>query len=281
MGVLSCVARVCLVVINIIFLLIGLAIAAVGFVLRFGKTIWEPVLRQGISALKKVGDDTQILQNLDTDNLDLGQLISGLAIGLIVGGLVLCVLSLLGCCGACYKFNVVLSVYIIVIAVFIIGEAVAIGILYGKPEIPKNQLKKNSLNDYKGLGSVEVLSLGWNIIMMTFDCCGVENYEDFSLTTGWDRTLNGQLSGTQELLTPIACCKSLPTSPNAYSCAQSPFNASKNNGEMGCYDKIWSLSFGNTAIVIPVLIVCGLIQIAFIIFAVIIIKFGKDSISPS
>ena len=93
-----------------IFQLVGLAIAAVGFILRFGKTIWEPVLREGIRALKKVGDDTQLLQNLDTDNLDLGEIISGLAIGLIVGGLVLCALSFLGCCGACYKISVVLWV---------------------------------------------------------------------------------------------------------------------------------------------------------------------------
>ena len=92
------------------FQLVGLAIAAVGFILRFGKSIWEPVLREGIRALKKVGEDTKLQQNLDTDNLDLGQIISGLAIGLLVGGLVLCVLSFLGCCGACYKINVVLWV---------------------------------------------------------------------------------------------------------------------------------------------------------------------------
>ena len=91
------------------FQLVGLAIAAVGFILRFGKTIWEPVLREGIRALKRVGEDTKLL-HLDTDNLDLGQIITGLAIGLIVGGLVLCVLSFLGCCGACYKINVVLWV---------------------------------------------------------------------------------------------------------------------------------------------------------------------------
>ena len=30
----------------------------------------------------------------------------------------------------------------------------------------KDQLKENSLKDYKGLISTEVLSLGWNIVMM-------------------------------------------------------------------------------------------------------------------
>ena len=88
--------------------IIGLALAVAGFILRFGKTLWEPVLKTGIDLLKKVGDETGLLSNLNTDEIDLGSIILGLAIGLIVGGLVLCVISLLGCCGACYKINIVL-----------------------------------------------------------------------------------------------------------------------------------------------------------------------------
>ena len=79
-----------------------------GFVLRFGESLWKDVLKTGIDLLKKVGDETQILQNLDTDKLDLGSIVLGLAIGLIVGGLVLCIISVLGCCGACYKISIVL-----------------------------------------------------------------------------------------------------------------------------------------------------------------------------
>ena len=81
-----------------------------GFVLRFGESLWKDALKTGIDLLKKVGDDTQILQNLDTDKLDLGSIVLGLAIGLIVGGLVLCIISVLGCCGACYKITIVLLI---------------------------------------------------------------------------------------------------------------------------------------------------------------------------
>ena len=79
-----------------------------GFVLRFGESLWKDALKTGIDLLKKVGDETQILQNLDTDKLDLGSIVLGLAISLIVGGLVLCIISVLGCCGACYKISIVL-----------------------------------------------------------------------------------------------------------------------------------------------------------------------------
>lgn len=282
MGLLSGIARVCLVIINVLFLIIGLALAVAGFILRFGKTLWEPVLKTGIDLLKKVGDETGLLNNLNTDEIDLGSIILGLAIGLIVGGLVLCVISLLGCCGACYKINIVLWLYVIVIAVFFVGEAVAIGILYGKPELAKDELKKNSVSKYKGLQSEEVLSLGWNIIMLKFKCCGVDNYEDFNSSTDWDRTLGRKLSGSSAVITPIVCCKDLPSgsSTTDFACAQSPFTETKSNGKTGCYDKIWGLTFGKTSIAVPVLVICGLIQIGFIIFAVLIIKCGNEKVSP-
>ena len=31
--------------------------------------------------------------------------------------------------------------------------------------------------------------------------------------------------------------------------------------KQGCYDKLWGLSFGKTAIAVPVLVICGLIQV--------------------
>ena len=65
-----------------------------------------------------------------------------------------------------------------------------------------------------------------------FECCGVNSYEDFNVTTGWDRTLSANLAGAQALLTPIACCKTLPTTPGAFTCAQAPFDAAKNNGKI-------------------------------------------------
>ena len=99
------------------FQLIGLAVAAVGFILRFGKALWEDALKTGINLLKKVGDDTQLLQNLDTDNLDIGSIVQTLAIGLIVGGLVLCVISVVGCCGACYKIKIMLWIVSFLITV--------------------------------------------------------------------------------------------------------------------------------------------------------------------
>ena len=68
---------------------------------------------------------------------------------------------------------------------------------------------------------------------LKFECCGVDNYEDFKASTKWDKKL-GTLLNANPLVTPIACCKELPSAggATAFSCAQNPFKEDKNNGNI-------------------------------------------------
>lgn len=280
MGCLSSMGRLLLVVINIVFLLIGLGLTIVGLILRFGRTIYEPILKIGIDNLQDVIDKTSI-GGFKVEDIDIGETLQSIAIGLIVGGLVLVVISFFGCCGACCKSEILLWLYVIVLVVIAIGEAVAIGLLYGKPELVKDNVK-TSLKDYEGLGSSRVSDVSWNIIMIQFNCCGVDSYEDFSIATNWKKSLTVG-SNTYTLTTPVACCKKLPSSKNSgeFSCAtDNPPKKENSNAETGCYSTIWDQSFGNTAIAVPVLVVCGLIQIAFIALAIFIIKSEDKKVSP-
>lgn len=280
MGCLSGISKFCLTIINVVFLLLGFVLVVLGFILRFGRALYEPFLQTGIDAIKKVVTDTP-LANFDTNNLDLGNVVQALAIGLIVGGLFLCCISFIGCCGACYKIDCLLWLYIILVTVFFIGEVIIIGIMYGKPAIAKNELKTVSLPEYKGLDSSEPLTLGWNVVMIQFKCCGVDGYKDFDVSKKWNRTQSATFQIIPQLVTPIACCKQLPqTNPPSLACAQEPFKEALNNGYTGCYDTIWDLSFGKKAIAVPVLIICGIIQIAFIVFALMILRSEKESVGP-
>ena len=90
-----------------IFQLLGLVFVILGFILRFGRVLYEPFLQTGIDQIKKVVTDTP-LASFDTSDLDLGAVVQSLAIGLIVGGLFLCAISFVGCCGACYKIDCLL-----------------------------------------------------------------------------------------------------------------------------------------------------------------------------
>lgn len=261
--------RLLLIVINIVFLLAGLALAALGFVLRYGKTLYEHFLDDGIAQLKNVLQDTK-LESFDVDSINLGEVMKSISIGLIVGGLALFTLAMLGCCGACYTIKCMLKLYAIVVIIFVIVEAIGLGLLYGKPDLVKDQIK-DSMKDYKGIESSEVMSLAWNIIMIQFQCCGVDNATDFKLyAKSWKNNIT-IVKVNYLLETPIACCKTLPTAEDlsSFQCAmQKGFNISMSNAEKGCYAAIWDLSFGNNAISIPVLVICGIIQLLFIFFAI-------------
>ncbi|XP_053408746.1 tetraspanin-18-like [Mercenaria mercenaria] len=273
-------ARLLLVLINIVFLLIGLAITVCGFILRYAKALYEPFLETGMNQLQKVLTETNLASFKVTD-IDIGEVVMSLAIGLIIGGLVLVGISFLGCCGACCKVRFMLWLYAIVIIVFVVVEAVGIGLLYGKPDMVKGQLK-SQMSEYEGLKSEKVFSLGWNIIMIQFQCCGVDSYEDFDMSaqSKWN---NPGISGVTTLETPIACCKTLPSSQTAteFNCAmKATLTEDISNYKTGCYQTIWKSSFGNTAIAVPVLVICGIVQVLFIIFAIMVAKSENDRVSP-
>ncbi|KAH3692409.1 tetraspanin-18-like [Dreissena polymorpha] len=274
-GCLAQIARLLLVIINIVFLLLGLAVTAIGFILRYGYNIYKPFLETGLNQLEKALMDTK-LGSFDVKSIDIGEVLLSLSVGLIIGGLVLFGLAFFGCCGACCKFKLFLWIYAIVIVVFILIEAIGIGLLYGKPDIVKDQAK-SSLSGFEGLASEKVPSLAWNVIMIQFKCCGVDSYTDFSVATKW----NNNPGGFGKIDMPLACCKSLPSSQsaNAADCAKETHMA-LNNGETGCYGEVWGASFGKTAIAVPVLVICGIIQILFIVFAVMVAKGDNDRVSP-
>ncbi|XP_060607669.1 tetraspanin-18-like [Ruditapes philippinarum] len=278
MGCFDGLARLLLVVLNIVFMLGGLAIFVVGFILRYGKTIYEPFLKTGIDELEKVTKDTG-LAALSVDDINLGEVMTGLATGLIIGGVTLFVFSFVGCCGACCKVGFMLWLYIIALVTIFVGEMVAIGLLYGKPDLVTDQLK-DSLSEYEGIASAQVYSLAWNIIMIQFKCCGVDNYKDFSESTSWNKTLQVQ-GRTFTLETPVACCKTLPSSKDAnhFQCAIK-YDSLTNTGMTGCYKTIWDLSMANTALMVPILTVLAIFQIAFILFAITVARSEEKSVSP-
>ncbi|KAL4228811.1 Tetraspanin [Mactra antiquata] len=280
MGCFDGLGRVILVAVNVIFLLIGLTVTVLGLVLRFGETLYRPFLETGITYLKDALQDTQ-LDSFDVDSINISEVLTSLSIGLIVGGIALSLISFFGCFGACSSSNCLLYTYALIVVLFVIGEAVGVGLLYGKPDLIKTPMKSTLYEKFAGLGSSEVFSLTWNIIMIQFKCCGVDNYEDFdsSSTSQWTPvTLGGN---TYTLDTPMACCKTLPTSTTLDNCAVRPYDSTLSNSDTGCYQVIWDLSFGNTRIIIPILIVCAIIQIAFIVFAILITKSDdKNAVKP-
>lgn len=136
----------------------------------------------------------------------------------------------------------------------------------------------SSLQNYKGLTATNVESLLWNAAMIEFKCCGVNNYGDFAkYAPNWDNTPDVSGAPATTLLTPVACCVTIPdTAVKAQNCAGA-LDSTLNNYEKGCFNSIWDKMFDNPLMLGIVLAVAFAIQILLIIFTILMYKENKDN----
>ncbi|XP_071175300.1 tetraspanin-9-like [Mytilus edulis] len=263
MGCLMTIGRIFLIVTNIIFLVIGLVLLVVGLIAKFGeslfKSYYESIIASLEDSLSKAGYDDVTL------DFSLSELAGSLPIALIVTGVILVIITVVAVIGAVKKAKCLLLIYSVVMFVIIAAQVLAMGMFYWKPEMitapVKDSLNSTIQSDFAGLNGTNMVSIGWNFVNQKFQCCGIDDYNDFSEATNWVKDLS-----TGALLTPISCCKTLPSSSDL-SCAQSPLSASTNNYNTGCFDEIWDLALGNIAITASIISVCLVMQIIFFLVA--------------
>ncbi|XP_076110609.1 tetraspanin-18B-like [Mytilus galloprovincialis] len=263
MGCLMTIGRIFLIVTNIIFLVIGLVLLVVGLIAKFGeslfKSYYESIIASLEDSLSKAGYGDVTL------DFSLSELAGSLPIALIVTGLILVIITVVAVIGAVKKAKCLLLIYSVVMFVIIAAQVLAMGMFYWKPEMitapVKDSLNSTIQSDFAGLNGTNMVSIGWNFVNQKFKCCGIDNYYDFSEATNWVKNLS-----TGALLTPISCCKTLPSSGDL-SCAQSALSASTNNYNTGCFDEIWDLAVGNVAITASIISVCLVMQIIFFLVA--------------
>ncbi|XP_071175308.1 tetraspanin-18-like [Mytilus edulis] len=276
--------RILLVVLNIIFLIIGLVIFALGMVLKFGFEKIKPYLDDALNTVK--GGISEIMKtsgNLGAPTLSANDLkeidelveiaesiLKDVAIALIIVGSVMLVIVLLGCCGACYKIKIFLFLYSVIIFILLVAMVTVAGLYLNKREIIDDKVKpilKTTIKDsYKGLQGINFISLAWNFAMQQFSCCGVDNSKDFEVCTNWKR--KPLSSSFPNITAPLVCCKKMPDAShpgqNDLDCAITPKSATS-NFETGCYDVLWSYVEKYNKIVMTVVILVSLIE-AVIIF---------------
>ncbi|XP_063442927.1 tetraspanin-18B-like [Mytilus trossulus] len=263
MGCLMTIGRIFLIVTNIIFLLIGLVLLVVGLIAKFGeslfKSYYESIIASLEDSLSKAGYGDVTL------DFSLSELAGSLPIALIVSGVIIVIITFVAVIGAVKKAKCLLLIYSVVMFVIIAAQVLAMGMFYWKPEMitapVKDSLNSTIQSDFAGLNGTNVVSIGWNFVNQKFQCCGIDNYYDFSEATNWVKNLS---SGA--LVTPLSCCKTLPSSADL-SCAQSPLSTSTNNYNTGCFDEIWDLALGNVAITASIISVCLVMQIIFFLVA--------------
>ncbi|XP_052721660.1 tetraspanin-18-like [Crassostrea angulata] len=260
--------KVFLVIINLVFLVLGLGLLIAGVLVK-------------INALSS--DVTPALNSVEVAGYKLGDLANNLSIVFIVIGAFIVLVSGLGLIGGCCEVRWMLVVYAILVLILLIMKIAAVALWFKMrtdfEETVKEELFKSLNDEYENdfLNSTNPISNAWNYAFLTFDCCGVNpvmNKTDNDFTaTPWCTKDPGtcyQMGGT---MIPRSCCTGVDQSnyiananPECYRDVKGKYN------EMGCYDAVKDLisTYGNVFIAISIVVM--VVEVFAVLFAIIICR---------
>jgi hypothetical protein len=192
--------------VNIIFLLAGLLMLALGISLVVAP---EKVLQFAATS----GADLASVNN--TSDGSLMEIVRAVGIFMIILGGVVAIVAFLGFIGACCESQCILVTYAIILIIIVLAEVALIVFAAVYPNTFENtsaDLLMKSINLYGADAKVRTdgtidysqtnaFAKDWIYLQSTFNCCGSYNYTDYKNSKNWTDT-NTQL------------CQSNPTSPN-------------------------------------------------------------------
>ncbi|RUS89819.1 hypothetical protein EGW08_002431 [Elysia chlorotica] len=235
-------SRLALLICNIILVIAGLGCIAGGVVLVLGRGTYGNSLDWLRETVVKEAAASGIT-DLDASALDVPFVTGPVGAVFLVTGSVVLVLAILGIAASCGRFKALLYVYVAANSLLMIGLTVTVICAYADKssfETPIKKMLKESLEDFTGIAGTDATTLGWNSIMMHFNCCGVDSFEDFSVSTYWVKEVGGIT-----LVTPIACCEEMEDPPK---CAKLNKYEKKTFYDRGCYDPLFRYVASETAL---------------------------------
>ncbi|XP_025105044.1 leukocyte surface antigen CD53-like isoform X2 [Pomacea canaliculata] len=183
---------------------------------------------------------------------------------LIIFGAILFFVSFTACCGACCNYRVLLYIFIVVLTILVIAQAVVFALIMTKDSVFNKKIEDTIgdkvKSDFQANGQ-DVFSFSINLLNYLLDCCGIRGQIDFSS------------------LPPTCCLKSIiDGSDNARknACVRSSAPPADYN-TVGCYETLLSKI---TDKVIAASVIMGfilLLQVVEIMLAIVIIKINKVS----
>ncbi|XP_064594969.1 tetraspanin-9-like [Liolophura sinensis] len=277
MGCSTC-AKIFLVLINIIFVLIGLGLLTVGCMLKLGQV---DLLNEQLMNLMSSVDGKVIADG----SVDLGSLVGKAAVALIISGVIIFIIGFLGMCGAMCTIKWMLCLYAVIITVIILAEVVGVILLFTMTAqiegFIQSFLRGTLKKSYAGAKSNDAASLAWNYAFTELQCCGVTNYTDTHLATKWNRTVQDPItSAIRRLETPLTCCKLNGTFPDyelpsSYDCAVTPVRRNSNY-DTDCYSAVKDIVLGYKGIFIGVGVGILVLELLLLISSILAYK-SEDS----
>ncbi|KAL7852455.1 hypothetical protein SRHO_G00182400 [Serrasalmus rhombeus] len=225
------------------FIFNGLIFLAGGVILGVG--IWVTVDKSSLLG---------ILEGIKDAPPELAQL-ANVGYLLIAVGAVLAIMGFLGCCGAITESKcMLLTFFIVVLIIFIAEVAGAIVVLVFKPQVNEalQKLNEEVVNLIKkDYGSDDAFTTVMNETMHQLECCGYNNYTDFT----------GSPFQKSTLRYPESCC------PLTGSCIESEAESQKTRG---CFTALVKLLEDNAAVLGGVAIGIAALEIAAMVVSMVL-----------
>ncbi|XP_069937584.1 CD151 antigen-like [Cherax quadricarinatus] len=179
------------------------------------------------------------------------------AIGLIILGSIILVISFFGCCGAKKENVFMLRIFAFLMMVILVLEfAAAITVAILRPDI-ETLLKENMNKTMENYGDDKSLvTKAWDDLQKKHDCCGTSSYRD------WEWTKYGQ--NETVLGVPDSCCMNI-TSQCGYKVFPEHGTPSNIYTE-GCYTALTESVHRNLGAIIGGLVFLALLQVCLIFF---------------
>lgn len=205
---------------------------------------------------------------------------------LLCVGAFTCILSVLGCLGVGKENSCLTWTYIVIMIVLVICEISAgITAFVKKDDVSKAlvNIAEDSMNSWEN----ELVQETWNSIQVTFDCCGVESYEDWTNNTitdgsftdwakknGWNPS--GPAPNNTANPVPDSCCVDYNAGCGfAYDPVKVKDELRPMGENKGCADGLKSWVTDNLGVVAGVAAGIAVIEILAITFGIYLVKSGN------
>ncbi|CAC5421492.1 TSPAN16 [Mytilus coruscus] len=186
---------------------------------------------------------------------------------------------------ACGFFLLVFGVYVVALSVLMLVQITAVVLFAGDRTIINKLLYlhffKSLDESYRGFQYNDSVSIGWNLVMQQFNCCGIYGYTDFKSSHSFSETW-GEPFHSFIHLNPInfsmACCNSIEiVSPRDF---QGPCRAKDYIHKRGCIEVLWETMDKYQVCFVALVAITCLIQL-FQIIAICYNGNGKSNKSSS
>jgi len=148
-------------------------------------------------------------------------------------------------------------------------------------------------NGTADIDSGSMITIAWNLAQLTFECCGVEGYEDYELAQNWNNEYDMGSNVSLTVVVPPTCCRLNGTtdlsitdivgmlSDISYVDLETCLtNATANSTyQEGCYPTIKAMLISYALYIGTFALVIGIIEIAAVITAFCLVK-SFDRVEP-